>query len=168
MTNSVGPIYVVQAFDANHRWLDTDSRNDGYATEVAGPRALLEFMNSTTHGMLRDLDAETSTHRLIAYWIISVTGIVREIYTTAYGRSCRRCMATIPKHGPGCQAPQPVPVFPAPQAQAPPRCWSSDCGRPVTGVTPASYISLGGSPADLRPTCTGCHRFHTGETRTTT
>ena len=43
-------------------------------------------------------------------------------------------------------------------------CYSSDCGREVTGLTPIVSVMLGGG-AGFVHTCSGCHRYYTGKTR---
>ena len=100
--------YVVQAFDAAGNWLDTDARADGYTTLITGPREMLTFVAATRVGTFRDCDMETSTRKRIAYWVISIDGITREVYTTTWGRHCR---VRTPNFGPGCRPACPVPVI---------------------------------------------------------
>ena len=102
--------YLIQAFDSNHMWLDTDDRHDGYSTFITGAGPMLRFIAATKRGTLRDCDAETATVRNICYWVISV-GVPREIYVTPYGATCTRTVAGIKNYGPGCHAPRPVPTI---------------------------------------------------------
>ncbi len=99
--------YLAQAFDAGHNWLDTDSRGEGFPTEITGAGELLTFVNETSTGVLHDFDGDTHTTRPIAYWLIAVGGIVREVYVTSWGSSCN---TKIPTQGPGCRQPTPVPA----------------------------------------------------------
>jgi hypothetical protein len=99
--------YLVQAFDARHNWLDTDSRADGWHTEIDGPGPMLDFLAATKTGLLLDVDTDTRTAKRIAYWVISVDGIAREVYTTTWGQHCN---VKTKDYGPGCHAPQPVPA----------------------------------------------------------
>lgn len=45
------------------------------------------------------------------------------------------------------------------------RCYSSDCGRPVTGHTPRSAIFGGEDDGRSVKTCSKCHKYYTGEDR---
>lgn len=103
--------YVIQAFDANHNWLDTSNGATGDPTQITGALEMLQFVNRTKAATLHDYDAETHTTKRIAYWLICVGGVVREVYTTAWGRRCTKTMATMPKQGPGCRPACPVPTI---------------------------------------------------------
>lgn len=103
--------YVIQAFDAEHNWLDLDPRGEGYPTEIEGAREMLQFVAATKTGVLHNFDRETHETKRIAYWHICVGGVVREVFTTAWGRRCTRTMAALPNQGPGCYAPRPIPTI---------------------------------------------------------
>ncbi len=109
------PTYLVRAYDSNHQWLDVDpqGRRDGYPTFIDGAGPMLEFVGSVKTGLLRDVDDDEPTHttRHICYWVVSVDGVAREVFTTSYGRTCTRTMAGIKDYGPGCAKPAPVPAL---------------------------------------------------------
>lgn len=108
------PTYLVRAYDSNHRSLDVDpeDRREGYPTVIDGAGPMLRFVNTVKAGLLRDVDFDEPTHtaRRICYWVVSVDGVAREVFTTAWGRTCTRTMQNIKDYGPGCAAPAPVPA----------------------------------------------------------
>jgi len=105
--------YLVIGFDANHQDLDTDTRREGYPTEIVGARELIEFCNATKRGVLHDWDAETHTSRLVAYWVVYLGGIAREVWITPTGQWSTRMLATMPECKPGCREPRPTPTLAA-------------------------------------------------------
>lgn len=100
--------YLVSGFDAKHNWLDTDpeNRGEGYPTEIDGAGVMLEFIGATRTGVLHNWDTETHAAKRVAYWVVSVGGIPREVYVTGWGKQCR---TRIPGQGPGCRQPVDVP-----------------------------------------------------------
>ena len=99
--------YLVQAFDARHVYLDTDPWGRGHATEIEGAQAMLDFLARWRMGIAHDWHNDNHQQRRVAYWIVSVDGIPREIYVTRWGRHCR--VQIVRDLGAACRAPQPAP-----------------------------------------------------------
>lgn len=80
--------YMIDAYDANGNWLDSDFREDGYWTYVDSLKEMFSFIGSVKSGNYRDLDAETVTRKRIAYFIVTGSDIDKELHVTKWGRKC--------------------------------------------------------------------------------
>lgn len=101
----------MSAFDLSHAWLDVDPQNrgEGYPTEIVGTGPMLAFLRQTSTGILHDFDADTHITEPIAYWVVAVGGVRREVFITPYGA---RHSVAVPPQGPGCRAAVPIPPHP--------------------------------------------------------